>query len=346
MKLLITTQAIDRDDPILGFFHGWVLEFAKHFERIDIICLRKGTYELPPHVHVHSLGKEEGENRLKYTLRFYYLFAKIFFGVRVEYVFFHMGAIYNILAFPFFLIRKLFNTKFYWWKTHGKINHLKERLAFKFCDAVYTAGSKSFNIAHKKVHVVGHAVDTVLFSPHEHAVKDLHTCIMVGRIVPIKRIEIALSVMRKIKDIHPGMRLVVVGAPDTEDYFEELKTFTRENGLTNVEFVGSKTHSELPTYYQTANILLHPAHEAGFDKVVLEAMASGVIPLTSIPSFETILSPFGLYIEPNNEGKYIEQMQRIYCMNKEDRNNLSLKLRDVVVSNHSIGTLPKRIFGI
>ena len=32
MNLLLITQKIDKDDPILGFFHRWVEEFAKHFE--------------------------------------------------------------------------------------------------------------------------------------------------------------------------------------------------------------------------------------------------------------------------------------------------------------------------
>jgi len=32
MKLLILTQKVDIDDDVLGFFHGWLEEFAKNVE--------------------------------------------------------------------------------------------------------------------------------------------------------------------------------------------------------------------------------------------------------------------------------------------------------------------------
>ena len=55
MRLLICTQAVDVNDPILGFFVRWIEEFAKHCEKVTVICLRKGEYTLPQNVHVHAL---------------------------------------------------------------------------------------------------------------------------------------------------------------------------------------------------------------------------------------------------------------------------------------------------
>ena len=63
MKLLITTQVVDQNDLFLGFFHGWLEEFAKHFEHITVICLKEGTHSLPENVEVISLGKERGTSR-------------------------------------------------------------------------------------------------------------------------------------------------------------------------------------------------------------------------------------------------------------------------------------------
>lgn len=42
MRLLILTQAVDLDDPVLGFFHRWIVEFAKRFDTIEVICLKAG----------------------------------------------------------------------------------------------------------------------------------------------------------------------------------------------------------------------------------------------------------------------------------------------------------------
>lgn len=346
MKLLITTQTVDKNDPILGFFHRWLIEFAKHFERIDVICLREGVHELPPHVHVHSLGKENGENRLKYIFRFYYFFSKIFFQKHIDHVFFHMGAINNILAAPFFLIRRFFKTQFYWWKTHGKAWALKERIAFIVCDRVFTAGGKSFGTNAKKVIVVGHAIDTEMFAPSENTSREEHLSIVVGRVVPIKKIEIAIKAMSEVVRTQKDATVHIIGNADIESYKDNLKVLAKEYSLNNILFFDGVPQAQIISQYERALILLSPAYEAGFDKVVLEAMASGVIPLTSIPSFKPILDPHGLYIEQNNVSGYVEAILRIYEMDSFARNELTQKLRNIVISNHSIDTLPKRIFGV
>ena len=35
MKLLIITQAIDINNPVLGFFHRWIEEFSKRIRTIE-----------------------------------------------------------------------------------------------------------------------------------------------------------------------------------------------------------------------------------------------------------------------------------------------------------------------
>ena len=61
MKILICTQKVDLNDDILGFFHSWIAEFAKQCEKVTVICLYKGEYDLPGNVKVLSLGKEKLE---------------------------------------------------------------------------------------------------------------------------------------------------------------------------------------------------------------------------------------------------------------------------------------------
>ena len=36
MKLLIVTQAVDTEDPVLGFFVRWIEELGKHVESNQI----------------------------------------------------------------------------------------------------------------------------------------------------------------------------------------------------------------------------------------------------------------------------------------------------------------------
>ncbi|HEU4677806.1 MAG TPA: glycosyltransferase family 4 protein [Candidatus Paceibacterota bacterium] len=343
MRLLVYTQAVDKNDPILGFFHAWLLEFAKHFERIEVICLKEGAHDLPSNVTVRSLGKEEGRGRISYVLRFYrYSTAAFLFG-GVTHVFFHMGAVFNILAAPFFLLRHTRNVTFYWWKTHGKANHLKERLALKCTDIVVTAGSQSFGLATNKVRVVGHAIDTTLFSFSPLGERNPRACLAVGRIVPIKRMEVALETVEKLKDL--PLSLTIIGNADNEVYGGSLRTMTKDAGLA-VEFLSARPQMEIVEYYKKANILLHPSFEAGFDKVVLEAMACGVIPLTSIPSFRPILEPFGLFLPESEAASYASTVRRVVGLGHDDRMVLSERLRGIVRRDHSLETITGRIFGI
>src|SRR6185295_8452864 len=94
MKLLIVTQVVDSEDPILGFFHRWLEEFATQAEHIEVICLKEGKHALPRNVRVHTLGKPA--NRILYIARFgWYIWT-----LRSQYdrVLVHMNPEYVILG--------------------------------------------------------------------------------------------------------------------------------------------------------------------------------------------------------------------------------------------------------
>ncbi len=348
MKLLIFTQTVDYTDPILGFFHRWIVEFSQKFEQVYVICLKEGLHTLPKNVHVYSLGKEEGENRIKYCIRFYRYCTHIFFVQKVSVAFFHMGAIYNILAFPFFLVRAWTHTTFIWWKTHGKLNWLG-RIAMHGVDEIVTAGDFSFNGNTHKVRVVGHAIDTDVLTRSDRSLEQEKCHLLsVGRITPIKKNEISLDVVLAYRERYGEVLPLDLYGPITDTAYKTvLDTKITTNGLqTSVTFQGPKTPQQMLQVYQAYDILLHPSYEAGFDKVVLEAMACGVIPLTSIRSFESILQGYGLYVGPNDVEAYVTRVHEIVTMPLSQRSKMVTELREIVVRNHSIATLPERIFGV
>lgn len=334
------------NDPILGFFHQWVLEFSKNFEDVYVICLNVKKHTLPSHVRVYSLGKESGKNKYVQLFRFYRYFFHIFFREGVDVVFFHMGAIYNVLAFPFYGIRTLFRieTRFVWWKTHGKLN-LIGKIALRGVDQVLTAGSKSFNAQSNKVRVVGHAIDTNMFGFDTHTHHEDLRIVIVGRVTPIKKIERALQALVVYACDGKKYTLDIIGPVTDVGYYEELLKFIARDEQLSVHFMGSKTPQELAQLYREYDVLLHPAYEAGFDKVVLEAMATGVIPITSIPSFEPVLAPYGLFVLNDNIDGYVRMLNHIQSQTEYERKKLQETLRAIVVNYHSITTLPERIFG-
>ena len=145
MNLLIVTQKADKDDPILGFFHRWVEEFAKNFDTVSVICLEEGSHSFPTNVKVYSLGKAKGarsnfSDRLKYTQRFFSYIWKL----RKDYdsVFVHMNPVYLAQAG---LLWKLMNKKVGLWYTHRNVD-MKLRIAERYADVIFTAAKESFYI--------------------------------------------------------------------------------------------------------------------------------------------------------------------------------------------------------
>ena len=125
MKLLIITQKVDQNDQLLGFFIDWLKRFAERFEKVIVLCLEKGEFNLPENVKVISLGKERGVSKLKQFFNFYFLI----FTLSKDYdnVFAHMNPIWVVLgSIPWRLLGK----KIYFWYTHKAVT-LKLRLAEK-----------------------------------------------------------------------------------------------------------------------------------------------------------------------------------------------------------------------
>jgi glycosyltransferase involved in cell wall biosynthesis len=345
MKLLICTQAVDENHPILGFFIGWIKEFAQHFDEVHVICLIKGEHSLPDNVYVYSLGKEEGENKLKYLRRFYKYFSHIFFKVRVDYVFFHMGAIYNILASPFFFIRRLYKTKFYWWKTHGHIN-LAGRIALFFIDRIYTAVAESFPIATSKRVIVGHAIDTTLFNFETSAGRE-PVLLFVGRLSKSKRVEQVLQVTKEL--LHEGVQCKtrIIGKVVNSKYYQDLVAESRAYDLNRtVTFIESMPHNTLVDAYHSAKVFMNPSDNDGLDKVILEAMATGVIPITGNLSFKNILSQYNLFIQKGDVAEYVKRIRTLMELPDDEYEKIAVSLRALVVSEHNLDTLTKRIFDI
>ena len=164
MRLLIVTQKVDKNDQNLGFFHRWIIEFAKHCQSIVVICLEEGRHELPANVKVLSLGKEK--KNFQFLKKFVYVnnFYRYIWNQRKNYdvVFVHMNPIYVVLGGWAW---KLFGKPVTLWYTHKSVD-LKLRVAEKFVQKIFTASKESFRLHSKKVMVTGHGVDIDKFSPN------------------------------------------------------------------------------------------------------------------------------------------------------------------------------------
>src|SRR3989344_5711431 len=105
MNLLIITQKVDEQDDLLGFFVDWIREFSAKFDKVFVITLAKGSYDLPGNVFVYSLGKERGNSKMSRLIVFYKLLLSLV--PKSSGVFVHMSPIFVIASWPLaFVFRK------------------------------------------------------------------------------------------------------------------------------------------------------------------------------------------------------------------------------------------------
>ena len=268
MCLLVITQVIDKNDPVLGFFHRWIEEFAKHCEKIEVICLREGRHSLPANVRVHSLGKVGSRqssvgSKIRYAIRFKLLVWRL----RHEYdaVFVHMNPEYVVIAGSFW---RLWGKKVGLWYTHGTVS-LRLRIAVLFSDTVFTASSQSMRIATTKKRVMGHGLDFAEFPLAPAPVSDTPlSLVTIGRRSSVKRVDMLERAVALA-----GERLTVVeGVP----------------------------HAQIPTLLASAHLFLHASATGSLDKAPLEALATGVPVITTNKELAEALEV--TFAEPTSRG--------------------------------------------
>ncbi|MEK7217500.1 MAG: glycosyltransferase family 4 protein [Patescibacteria group bacterium] len=331
-NLLIITQKVDKNDQLLGFFIDWIAGFAQKFEKVTILCLEKGEFDLPKNVSVISLGKDRNLSKLFWFFNFY----KYLFRYRKQYdaVFIHMNPIWVVLGSWYW---HMTNKKVCLWYAHKSVT-FKLRLAEKFSDIIFTSTLDGFRLDSKKVKVVGQGINTDLFKPDKSVSPAPETLINVGRIAPIKNYEPLIEAIKIIKDGGINVNLTIVGEPTLNvdfKYQEKLVKMVKDIGIEErIKFVGKITNNDLPNYYRKNKIYINLSRTGSLDKTILEAMASGCVVLSSNDSAKKFLPP-RLVIRSENPNDLAEQIK------EATRWDVGDELRDYVVSNHSLPELIK-----
>tara|TARA_Y100000310_G_C20699053_1_gene827984 strand:- start:5527 stop:6582 length:1056 start_codon:yes stop_codon:yes gene_type:complete len=340
MKLLITTQKVDIDDPILGFFHNWIIEFAKHFDKIVVICLYEGAHSLPENVDVYSLGKEKGSSKLQRITRF----RKYTKDLRDEYdvVFTHMNPEYIALGGLFW---RRHNKKIYLWYTHRKVN-IWLRIATLLSNKIFTASSKSFRLKSKNVRVVGHGIDTGFFVPGNK--ERTIPLITVGRISPIKHLEVAIEGVSILHNDVKDFSYTILGmekADSKPKYLAELIKRAEESGLTQkmiIRFAYAEPQKIMrDEYLQKSEIFVHTSETGSLDKAVLEAMSCGVIPITSSEAFYDLLDEYKdlLIFKKGDPKDLARKIEILLAMDEVEKEKIRKSLREKIVRDHNLNKL-------
>ncbi len=370
MKLLITTQKVDKNDDVLGFFHSWIAEFAKHCQKLTVICLQKGEYDLPSNVKVLSLGKEKYINSPNFSfvtfsprgcwgafIRRFALLLKFYQYIwrerkNYEAIFVHMNPEYVVLGGLFW---KLWQKKIALWYAHGHIPW-QLRVAEKFTDIIFTSTASGCRLKSQKIKVVGQGIDVEKFKVQSSKLKvnkNKFKIITIGRISPIKDYETLIKAVgifkNKLKESQSKIEFDIIGAPATnkdKQYENKIKGIIKRDKLEDVvRLRGAVPNKEIEQYLETADLFISASQTGSLDKAILEAMASGVPVLVCNEALVSVLNNYApkLMYTAGNYQELAEKINFIYKQTLKQRIELGIKLREIVENNHSLEGLIRKI---
>ena len=337
MRLLILTQAVDLDDPVLGFFHRWIEELAKGCEHVHVICLQEGRHALPSNVEVHSLGKESGRSRFKYVTRFYRYITTL----RSEYdtVFVHMNSEYVVLGG---VCWRLWGKRVVLWRNHV-LNGYSTWLAAHLSHAVCYTSPSAYTAQFKNSVRMPIGIDTDLFAPAAR-MPPQSSILFFGRLDEVKHPDVFLQALERLHERGVAFHADIVGDPTYQDspYARALRdratTLMVENVLSMHPGV---RHSEAPALFGNHAFYVNLTPSGSFDKTIGEAMASGTIVICSNDAVR------GVVPERLMAGNSAEQVAGAIGVALElstgERTNIALANRTYVEREHSLSLLVRKL---
>lgn len=333
MRLLVCTQAVDLDDPVLGFFHRWLAELAKRCEVVHVICLKEGRHELPKNVFVHSLGKESGPSRAKYVKNFYRFATK--FRREYDAVFVHMNQEYVLLGAPLW---KLWGKKISMWRNHYAGTFLTN-IAIAWCDVVFCTSKNSYTARSKKAKLMPIGIDTEFFSPAQSAA-DPHSILFLGRLDPSKRAEVFIKALELLQEQGMSFTGAIVGDPSqgNSNYAHDVRNLAAPLCLEgHLAMKPGVTNVEARDLFRSHAIYCNLSPQGMFDKTIGEAMACGCIVVSANEGVRSVV-PKEL-VPGESPAAVAAALKNALQLPQPERQAIASAARSAIERDHSLSKL-------
>lgn len=346
MKLLVITQRVDDDDDVLGFFHNWLEKLSRHLEEVQVIALHAGTLRLPSNVVVHSLGKERGDPKWRWAVRFYRRLWRML--PQVDGVFCHMCPEYVLSLAP---VNAIFRKPVVFWYAHVQVSRLAA-LAARRADKVLTPSRESFTLPARNLVATGHGIDTHRFrlsgGPSRKGALRVLTVSRISRVKEVSTLVEAVHVLVNQKGFR-DFRVRIVGGParpEDSRYLEELRSRAREYGIEeHLEWVGPVRNKDIARFYQEADVFVRMQPGGGYGKSDLEALSCGLPVVICAPVYTPVFGRFApsLIFRERDPVDLAEKLLEVENWSLADQEAYRRLARDYVVENHNLDNLTRRI---
>jgi glycosyltransferase involved in cell wall biosynthesis len=147
----------------------------------------------------------------------------------------------------------------------------------------------SFGIHPSRIESIPNGVNVSLFKPSfqsRHSVRQAVGCpqetlvfLCPSRFVPKKRLPDLVQLWKQIADIRGATNsceLWIVGDDHSKEVSRQVHGLARELKLTNLRIFPAEPHSDMPKYFQSADVYISLSTQEGMSNAMLEAMATGL----------------------------------------------------------------------
>ena len=346
-RLLLFNLATDDDDPILGFTSSWVSTFAERAGAVDVITMRQGSAELPPNVTVRSAGNELGYSRPRRVAVFRKHLRTLLHTNDYDGCFAHMIPVFAALG-GLSLRRRSIPT-ILWYASGRLLPSLP--LATAAANVVVSPSRESFPLARTRVAITGHGIDTELFRPVMRPRNHRAQIVSVGRISPVKRLELLIEACACLRDrgITADLRLVgPVYERADEDYARGLKRLISQRCLEgSVVIEDPHPFRTMPGVYSGADVFVSASATGSLDKAVLEAMSCGVPCVVTDSSARHLMMETGFSLGAEATPQSIaDRLGYVLSLADPQRTELGKALRLLIVKKHSLNGLVDQLLDL
>lgn len=174
-----------------------------------------------------------------------------------------------------------------------------------------------------RIEIVPPGVDHAFFSPGSRrgarqalGLGDEPVLLFVGRIQPLKGVDVAVEALSQLRD--PRARMLIVGGSsgtEGDDYVADVHKLIADRGLAHrITVVPPQPHHVLSTYYRAADVTIVPSRSESFGLVALESAACGTpVVASDVGGLRTLVDHgrTGLRVQGRDPGDYADAIERI-----------------------------------
>lgn len=186
-------------------------------------------------------------------------------------------------------------------------------------------------------------INTDIFFRDENIKKISHSILCLGRISPVKNIDVLIKAAKILKDQGHKFIIDIIGAPTDNGYYDKLKKMVRDDNLIQeISFLNKISNLEAPIEYNKHEISVNLTNSGSMDKTIFEAMACENIVIVSNKSLIGKIDNRFIFKENDCED-LANKIKQIIINENFNKAGWGEKLRDYVLKNHDLASLIKKI---